>query len=204
MDRRPRDAHLFGDLANRPPVSIQLHDASAIEHQLRPAADAPLLAGSSETGMHTLAEPDALLLGDHRQDREHRVFEDAHRIEILLGEGSPVNAVLGEALEMLKGFEHALTAEAVEAPEEHHVELALAAVGEKLLELFTVAALAAGAIDVLMDHRPVLRRGELPELLKLIGHILPAVAGADSGIERRSHMFSSLSQNQLFQRQHWD
>src|SRR5215471_4745228 len=39
-----------------------------------------------------------------------------------------------------------------------------------------------------MDHGPVLRRGELPELLKLIGDILPAVAGADSGVEGRSHM----------------
>src|SRR5215831_3315256 len=114
MDRRPRDAHLFGDLANRPAVSIQLHDASAIEHQLRPAADAALLARSRQTSMNTLAEPDALLFGDHGQDRQHRVFEDAHAVQVLLGEAAPVDAVLGEALEMLKGFEYALAAEAVE------------------------------------------------------------------------------------------
>jgi hypothetical protein len=56
---------------------------------------------------HPLADADFFLLGDHGQNRNHSLAENAGRIEILLSERAPSHAIAGQPLQMLKGLESA-------------------------------------------------------------------------------------------------
>jgi hypothetical protein len=100
------------------------------------------------------------------------VFEDPAAVEGLLGEAAVADAVLCQALQVMQRFEHAFTAEAVERPEQRQVEFPLTCVVDQAPELFAVRALPTGLVDVLADDAPILRRGELSELLELVLHVL--------------------------------
>jgi hypothetical protein len=49
-----------------------------------------------------------LLLGDRGNDGDYRVFEDAARIEVLLGETAVADAVGRKPVQMLQSFEYTL------------------------------------------------------------------------------------------------
>ena len=98
---------------------------------------------------------------------------------------------------MMQRFEYAFTAEAVERPEQHQIELVLAGVLEQALELLAVAVLAGGAVHILAADGPLLRGGGNAQLRELIFGVLPFVAGRDAGVESDLHS-SILSVKHLF------
>ena len=67
MNARRRDAHLFGDLANRAAFLAERQDLRMAEHEPRPAADAALLPRFRQTGVNPLGDEDALLFRDRGQ-----------------------------------------------------------------------------------------------------------------------------------------
>jgi hypothetical protein len=85
---------------------------------------------------------------------------------------------------VLERFEHTFPREAVQAPEQHTVKLAAAGSVEHRLELDAIAALAGCPIGVLPHDRPVLPLAELPQLLKLVLGVLPAIFRAHSAVQR--------------------
>jgi hypothetical protein len=82
---------------------------------------------------------------------------------------------------MLQRLEDALPRKAVQAPEQHHVEIPLR-VRRGLhhrLKLRPVSILARLLIDVLPDDRQAFLLGELPQLDQLVLGVLAAVFGRD-------------------------
>jgi len=166
---------LFADLPRGPALRVQRADAVAIDHQRTPPADPALLTGLLQTGHHALAETHTFLLSDGRQDAQHSILEDPAAVKVLLGEAAVADAILQQALQVVERFEHAFTAEAVQAPEQHQIELPLAGVGKHALELLAVAMLAGGAVHVLADDLPLLGGSELPQLRQLVPGVLPGM-----------------------------
>ena len=67
-----------------------------------------------------------------------------------------------EPIQMLEGFEHALPAQAVESPEQHHIKLALSCIDKELSELCAIGTAAAFMINIFGHDLPILSTGELP------------------------------------------
>jgi hypothetical protein len=65
---------------------------------------------------------------------------------------------------MIQCFEHALTTEPVETPEQHQIELPLASIFKHPSELWAIRRLAGSAIDVFVHDY---RSGALAELAQL-------------------------------------
>jgi hypothetical protein len=81
-------------------------------------------------------------------------------------------------LEVVEGFEDALTGEAVERPEEEYVKPALCGVPPHLLKTGAVRLCARFFVGVFGDNFPALRFAELAQLAALVIHLLPfALAG---------------------------
>lgn len=101
-----------------------------VEHHLGPATDPPLFPCSGKPGQRAFRQANAFLLGGGGYDAQHRVFEDAAGIQVLLRERTPVDAVAGQPFQVVQGFAHTFPAEAIQGPEQHHVKLALGRVLE--------------------------------------------------------------------------
>ena len=142
--------------------------------------------GSGEASLCTLADPLRLHLrqGGHygEQDVAHQLIVSG---EVLFSVGVKVDAVGLEALQVAHRLCHPLTAEAVERPEEHQVELAVGGCCKELGERLAVA-LALGAalvldvldvLDVLGDELVPSAHAPGAQLQKLVLGILPFVVG---------------------------
>src|SRR6516165_6845535 len=92
----------FGDFDLSRPLAVELPDALAINHEPRPAADAPFAAGSSQAGFGAIALEDSFLLRDGRQNRQHGIFEDPAAVEVLLGIAAKTYAIAAELLEVFQ------------------------------------------------------------------------------------------------------
>jgi hypothetical protein len=88
---------------------------------------------------------------------------------------------------------HTFTGKAVQGPDQDYIELALYRISENSLELGAVRLAAALVVDVFPGNFPLLGGGELLNMGKLVLCVLPAVRGADAGIDGRSHKLAPAS-----------
>ena len=89
---------------------------------------------------------------------------------------------------MIQGFGHALAAEAVEAPEQHHVEAPLVGIEKQLLKRGALGGTAAFLVAVLLIDGVAQPLGKGPQLVELVVVGLALVAGADAGVEGSCHL----------------
>lgn len=81
---------------------------------------------------------------------------------------------------MLEGFEHALAGEAIQAPEEHQVKLALRGILKHPPELPPLPVLPARAIDILAGQPPplgLLAPHESPQVAEVVLDFLALING---------------------------
>ena len=143
----------------------------------RPTTNPSRCSGTFETGDSALAEPYPLLLCYCRENSNDGFLKDAGAVQILLCKRPIIHAVAGEPLKMIQSLYGAFTAESVEAPKQQAIKLTFGCRCKHLLELLTVAALPAGSIHILVDHRPALSLCKSPELPELVLRVLTTVLG---------------------------
>lgn len=127
------------------------------------------------------------LLGDSGQKANDCLAEHTRAVEVLLGEGLELHAGRREPLQVVERFGHALAAEAVEAPEQHHVEAALVGIGEELLELRPLSAAAAFLVAVLLIDGVAQPLGKGAQFAQLVVVRLAFVFGRDAGVDGNIH-----------------
>src|ERR1035438_4820513 len=163
-----KHTHVVHGIQNAP-----MHGLEAVAHIgqcasddvcFRATPDPALNLGTLQTGYGALTEANTFLLRHCGEDADHSFFEDASAVQILLCERPIADAIACEPLKVVQRLYGAFTAQPVERPEEHKVELPLGRRCKHLLELITVATLTAGPIHVLLNDRPALRLCESPEL----------------------------------------
>src|SRR5690606_7213932 len=114
-------------------LGAQLGDAAPLLRGDLRAAER--LAGSSSPlhpGLDALGDPDVLLLGQGRADRDQRLLEETSRVQVSLGVGPKPDAVALELLQGAKRRHRSLAREAVEGPEQHQVKTPAMGVLEQL------------------------------------------------------------------------
>ena len=136
--------------------------------------------GPHEAGAGALAQPHALLLG---QDGNDGILENAGAVEVLLGVGLVAHAVALHRVQVLERRQRPLAAEAVEAPEQHQVKLALVGIGKELLELLTVGRVAGLLLGILLIDSPAVGLG----ITAQVGQLVVLVCGRNAGVDGYSH-----------------
>src|SRR5262249_23513089 len=103
-----------------------------------------------------------------------------------LGKRVKCHAVAVQTLQVHDRLDHPLAGEAVQRPEQHHVELATVGVVEQLGELpAAFGTLPAGFMFDILGGNLMPRPGApFPLTDELVFRILPAVVGAYSGVNR--------------------
>src|ERR1700759_5264438 len=127
---------------------------------LRSPSDASLFPCACQPCLYALADSDPLLLRYGGKDADDGLTEDASRVQILFCKATPVNSIARQPLEMVQRLDRSLTAQAIQTPEQQHVELATAGGLEHALELLPVASFSTGVVPVLMHDRPALSSSE--------------------------------------------
>src|ERR1019366_475763 len=105
------------------------------------------------------------------------------RVDVALCERAVGDSVCRQSLKVLECFEYPFTREPVERPEQEAIKFASGCSVKHLLKLRSVAALAAGVVNVLAGYRPALLVAELPQLLKLVLSVLSAVLGGNPSVK---------------------
>lgn len=136
-----------------------------------------------QTRQHTFAETEALLLGDHREDGNHRVAKDPAGIQVRFGEGAEAHVGIIQPFQIYMRLVDALAAETVQGPEQEDVELALRGIHHQGLKLGALGFAAGFMVLVLAHNDPALRGAELAQLTKLVSGFLALVLGGDAAIE---------------------
>jgi hypothetical protein len=85
-----------------------------------------------------LGNPNPLLLGERRHNRNHCIPENAAGVEPLLRETPVANSIAGEPVHVGEGLKHSLAGKSVERPEKRDIELPPAGGLNHCLELFAV------------------------------------------------------------------
>lgn len=124
-----------------------------------------------------------LLLGDSGQNSDDGLPEKACAVKILLGEGLERHTGYIQALKMIERFAYPFPAEAVQAPEQHHVETPLVGVEKELLELRPFGRAAAFLVAVLLINEVAQPLGEGAQFEELVIIGLALIAGGDAGID---------------------
>lgn len=101
---------------------------------LGPSERLTVRARALKSGSDTFRLAHGFLLCERGEDADDGISEHAGRVDVLLGQRAKSVTVIAEALQVSEGGEHALTAESVERPKEHKVEVPLARIDEQLFE----------------------------------------------------------------------
>src|SRR5262249_16765348 len=109
-------------------LRAQNGDPVSVHHYTGTAEALALRAGRFKPCLNALRDAQALLFRNCGDDRNHCIFENSAGIEIMLREAPVAYSVGSQPVQMLQGFQNALTREPVQSPEQHYVEFALAGV----------------------------------------------------------------------------
>jgi uncharacterized membrane protein len=96
-----------------------------------------------------------------------------------------LHSVACEPVQVLQGFERSLTGQAIQGPEEQHIEPVLTGVFEHVSELGAIGMVARDLIDVFGYDLPAKSAGELTELVELVISLL--LVGADPRVQSTLH-----------------
>src|SRR5262249_11183048 len=126
---------------------------------------------SSQASNNPLRKPCVFLLGNGRENRNHRLFEHSSRVQVSFREALPRHAVAVENLEMVQRLGDAFAAESVQGPKEHKIKFLEACILEQRQERLAVRFGAARPVGVL-NVLPALTLAIFRELQRLIRCIL--------------------------------
>src|SRR4051794_24344979 len=174
--RAVRDPELLGDALDRHPLAMQLGDPPPGRlGDRRPAGPLALCLGPGHTGLHPLTDQGTLELGQVGHHPEHQLPLRRGRVHVLLvaDEGDTSRLELSKRVDQGAGR----ASEAIVAPDEHDIELALARRLEELLVLGPRLSGAGGAVDELADHAEAATLGVLAQRTQLGLGVLAAVLG---------------------------
>src|SRR5262249_7384716 len=104
---------------------------------------------------HTFRKPRMLLPRDGGENGDDGVTEHPSRVEVLLREALPRDAVAVEALQIFERLQRAFSAEPVQCPKKDEIKLLQPSILEHALELGTVGSRAGHSVGVL-DVLPAL------------------------------------------------
>jgi hypothetical protein len=166
---------LARDTAERTSRRTQRAHFRAIANYTRSSEFRAVPPGAFKTGNCSFTQSDTLLLGDRREDRQHGIPEGSARVKVFLGEAAPIHAPTVQPLKVLKCFEHAFAAEAIQRPEQDQVEHAKPRIVEQRLEFRPPCRAGTDVIDIFAYDVPALARAELAKLQELILRVLALV-----------------------------
>ncbi len=121
MNTRWRDVEGMSYLADRPSSFPKAFDVSMIYPQTRPSQPLPFIAGIRESRLHPFTNNGPLKFGKGSQQVKQQLPSCRGAIQLLV-EGHKRHA---EALELIQGHDEVLeaTAEPVQPPDQHHIDL---------------------------------------------------------------------------------
>lgn len=167
------------------------HNPLAINNQARApkVLRLPLPAKTRDCSAGALATTNTFLFRDGCQNGENRISKDPHTVEILLGETFPLNTGSRQPAQVFECFEDSFTAEPVERPEQHQIELPLPCIAKHSLEVRPVRFAAGIVVHVLVGDLPALLPRVFPQGYQLVFGVLPFVLCADTSVQRDTFDF---------------
>ena len=109
-----------------------------VDLDLWPTEGLPFPACAFKACPCALGNPNSLLLGKRRHDRNHCLPENAAGVEPLLRETPIMDTIAGEPVQVGERLEDSLAGKSVERPEKQDIELPPAGGLKRCLELFAV------------------------------------------------------------------
>jgi hypothetical protein len=152
-----------------------------------PAGPLPLRLSSGHARFYSLAYKRALELGEVRHHAEYELALRRGRVHVLLiaDESHSPRLELAERIDECPGR----AGEAIVAPDQHHIELALAYGLEKLLVLLPGLGRTGGMVDILPHHAEAAPLGILAQGLQLGLGVLSPILGRYAGVEAGAEVF---------------
>jgi hypothetical protein len=175
------DLETFGDLLDRRTLRMELGDLPSSRLRDRwPAGPLPLCLSPGHAGLYPLANERTLELGQVGHHPEHELALRRGRVHVLLvaDESHPARLELTERIDQRPGR----AGEAVVAPDQHHIEPALADDLEELLVLRPGLGRAGGMVDELPDHDEAAPLGVFAQGSELGLRVLTSVFSRDPSV----------------------
>ena len=179
VDRGAADAIVPCDLAETLSALPVAEDSLAIQFQRRPAQLAALEPGAPHAGAHPLDDQRTFQFRDGADDDDDGAAQRAARVN-LFAEADELDLQVIQLIQHLQEVGHR-PGDAVEGPDQDHIEPAAAGIAQQLVQTGPPGLGAGYLVGVFLRDREAALGGELPEVQQLRLGVL--VDRADSEVE---------------------
>jgi hypothetical protein len=164
-DSRHAHSKLARYLSPREAAGTKLNNFIPPKYDTR-SADGPTRSGSlclcpNQSRSDSLRDTDAFLFSDPGRNRDHQLPRRSRGAKVLLGETDKLNPVRSKPFDVLERFGDAFAGQAIQSPNEDHIESTLCCISEHPLKLHSIRSATAFVVDVFVSYFPAVPFGEL-------------------------------------------